>query len=476
MPKTFQYGGFFKKMIKKPTLLLSLKSIYEKQTILYYFSLFLIVLPPISLLFGGFSLHTLAKFIWLFLFINILYRALFKKENIQNNTLLILFSLFFVSQSVSVLSAREPLAFLSAYEDLVFTALFVFLSVNLVKKSGDLYIVTAILLFGAIFSVFVQLFILFLPQVFLSLGNFFLHKGYLDLIALNLERKRVYLETYDEALIPIILYFLFYEPKGLAGFFKRNRRLKRVLLSSIFFLISVLSFASNFRTRFLMFLFGLGSSLLIFGSGFKKHWPIVFSLFVLFIFLFRILSQTVGFTVVDRFLLESKREDVMTVTGRIERWKKAFEIGVSAPLIGVGLGNYYDYLDPSMKKTFSLFKQVNKEFEFAALHPHNIFFRLFAETGMFGLGTFLILLSYFVVQDIKIIKGKDQLSKAFVLSFWTLFVYAIFNPSFTTRFQATFWLLRVLISRSYKHDLSISMTARPRLSVSGEVQSSSGAG
>ena len=147
-------------------------------------------------------------------------------------------------------------------------------------------------------------------------------------------------------------------------------------------------------------------------------------------------------------LLEDKAEDVRTISSRITRGEKSIEIGLSSPIFGVGLGNYYDNLDFPMQKVFSRFKSINKEFELAAFYPHNIFFRTFAETGFLGLISLMMLFAYFIKKDVALLIGNKDLPKAFVVAFWILFIHAFFNPSSTVKFQSFFWLIRILIERT----------------------------
>ncbi|OGH16139.1 MAG: hypothetical protein A3C30_02905 [Candidatus Levybacteria bacterium RIFCSPHIGHO2_02_FULL_40_18] len=86
----------------------------------------------------------------------------------------------------------------------------------------------------------------------------------------------------------------------------------------------------------------------------------------------------------------------------------------------------------------------------AAKDPHNVFASTFAETGFLGLGSLVLLLLYFLQKDIGIMKSSNDLSKTFVVSFWTLFVFALLNPSSSIIYQTLFWLLRALIEKSPK--------------------------
>ena len=403
---------------------------------LYLTSLLLAILPPFYLFASYLNVNTAAKVLWVVIFLLLILRK--ERKIPKENTLLWLFLTFFLSQSLSVVGAVNILAFLQQYEDLIFTALFFFISLRLVAGVKDIKAVVLILLAGGATNLIFQATILLFPDAFLRAGELFLHEGYLEIIKINIGRSRIYFEGYDEILIPILLYL----------WINSKKKIESALSLFYIVLITTLSFVSNFRTRFLMLLFSLFSSFFLFLKTKKTYLLALFILPTTIYFLYSILTQNIGFTVFERLFLQSEREDVKTVTGRIEKWEKTVEIGLSAPFLGVGLGNYYDYLDPSMKQSISLFEQTRKEFELAAYDPHGVFFKIFAETGFLGLFSFLLILGYFLKNDIKILFLKEEIPKIFVVSFWTLFLYALVNPSYTTKYQALFWLLRILVEKS----------------------------
>jgi O-antigen ligase len=123
-------------------------------------------------------------------------------------------------------------------------------------------------------------------------------------------------------------------------------------------------------------------------------------------------------------------------------------MGLSSPLIGVGLGNYYDNLPSEDQKSYSANPLETALFNAASTDPHNIFFRTFAETGGVGLSAFILLLLYFLKNDLYLLKEREDLSKALIISFWTLFIFSVLNPSLNIGYLSLFWLLRVMVDKS----------------------------
>jgi hypothetical protein len=339
-----------------------------------------------------------------------------------------------VSQSVSVITAANISAFSSAYEKILASAILFILSLYFIQNERDVKKIILILFIATTASFILQALIFFYPGIILSAGKYLLNNTYQELVDLNINRGRVYVGNYDEMLIPIVLYFLI-------------ERKEKVLFGFFAILISVFSFISNFRTRIVMLAFSILSFTLIFLKKIKKFLIFLIIIPIIFYFLYSFLYQETGYTVIDRLLLTNPG-DYGAITNRVSRWEYSLEIGLSSPVFGVGLGNYYDYLSPAEQKVFTTSSEVENENALAAPYPHSIFFNTFAETGAFGFSALILLLVYFLEKDISVLRGENGLSKVFVISFWTLFIYGTVNPTDQIAFQSLFWLLRVLIMRS----------------------------
>lgn len=411
---------------------------------LFFLSLFFIKLPPLYLLpFLKNSLLTSTSFarfilVGLFGYFVFIYfktrKKIFQKQHI---ILFVFFLLFFFFQSASIIGAKNISAFFQSYKNIVFPGV---LLVVIAAMQPNPQLVIRVFIASALFNFFYQMFMFFSPDVFQKIAEIFIFQDHLNLISINLQRARLYIETYDEILIPFVFILL------------QNKKIPKIIVYGLLAIVVIPSLLSNFRTRLLMLVFSFVASLFFISKIRLSTKAIALSLFVgLFILGSIIGGRIVGFSFVDRVFLGSEGEDVQTVSDRFSNIRGSLEIAKANPVFGVGLGNYYEYIESAKKKSFSLFQWKNKEANIALTNPHNIFAQIAAETGLISLFFYFFMLSYFVVQDIKILVSKQgNTLKGFVISFWTLFLYSLFNPATTFGYNALFWGLRGLISLKLK--------------------------
>lgn len=399
---------------------------------IFFFTLLLIELPSFIPPFLSISTHAFAKIIFFCLFF---YQILFNKEIksilLKHKVIVSLYLLFFASQSASILNVLSVSIFLQKYQNIFFSSIIFFLSMFYLNKNNIVKKFIPILMLSFVINSLFQLVIYFFPLHFLKFGYWFIHQGQMDLINYNLKRFRIYFEDYGEILIPIFFYFL-----------RRAERIHRkIILFFYIFLQGFFTFISTFRTKLLMYLFAFFSSLIFF----RKHFIVLMLIFLFsFYSFYKLQVSFFNFSILQRVLDEDFR-DYSTVVTRIERWQKTINIGRSFPVFGVGLGHYYHYLNWHEQRNFSLFPLERKHFELSAQYPHNIFFSTLAETGFIGLISLVLLIFYFAKKDFYILRSKNQLAKSFIISFWTLFVFALFNPSINITYQMLFWTIRVAI-------------------------------
>jgi len=114
----------------------------------------------------------------------------------------------------------------------------------------------------------------------------------------------------------------------------------------------------------------------------------------------------------ERMLSIASPTDYSKVT-RFAMWDSASRMFADHPLIGVGLGNYYDlyrnqYFDPVPWE-----KAGNGPDGLTHKHPHNIFLYLLAETGVVGFSSFLLLIGVVFRHFYSLLQTGSQLSQFF---------------------------------------------------------------
>ncbi len=418
-------------------------AIFIDKNLLNFFLLafFLVRIPPFYLFYplksSLLTTHTLARLLIVFIFGSILIKSFLKKKPLfgkNNRRILIIFLTYFFFQSVSVIGSVNLSSFFQRYKDIVFPGLFLFLVVYFKNHYRK---IISVLLITLVINFFYQMVIFLAPSFFKSMGEIFIYQAHFDLVSINLERSRIFIETYDEITIPLIV----------IGLTQAKDKREKILMFLLFSMAVLPSFLSNFRSRILMLVFAVFVSFFFLLKKRFSYKTTILSVFLIFGYLTYIVLTTIfGFSFVDRFEMKDKKEDVMTVESRINNIGASFDMAASNPLFGIGLGNYYDYLSGKKKIRLSLFNWKNKESEIASTNPHNIFAQILSETGYVSLIFYILMIGYFVFYDWRTLKeGNNPYSKGFVISFWTLFIYSLFNPTTTLIYNLLFWSLRGLI-------------------------------
>jgi hypothetical protein len=406
---------------------------------IYFLSLLLILTPPVILLNQFISTHVLAKIILFFLFMYVVFlhkttRKVFEKYKI----ITFLFLLFFIFQSVSVIKAINLLNFFNNYQNILFTSFLFFLTVIIINKK-NMQMMINILLASFVINIFFQLFIYFFPNEFVNYCSSVIHKEYMDIIEYNIQRGRVFFNSYGEILVPIFFYLII----------KNKNIYFNLILFCFIFIQLFISFVTNFRTNLLMYIFAFISVVVLYRKIINKHIFFVLFIFLICLYLFNKIQFSLNnVTVFERINEESIFSKQSTVVGRIKNWQSAFDMGMSSFIFGVGLGNYYDHIS-SILKSQPAFQQIEKKGNYLAQQdPHNIFFSALAESGVLGLFSLLLLVFYFIKKDVFILKSNNLFRESWVISFWTLFIFAIFNPTITINYQTLFWIIRIIVEKS----------------------------
>lgn len=338
--------------------------------------------------------------------------------------------IFFIIQSLSVIFAINIEAFLLRYKDILISLIFLILA-QYYKSYLSKIIYT--LLLGSFINILYQLILVFNSDLFINLFSNLIYQKHFNFVLANLERGRIYVDFYNEIIIPFI-------------FLKLKRKSFNKIFYTIFiFLIISLSFLSNFRTRILMVLFSVVLSLFfLIKSSLRNKFLFIISLFIL---LYSVFNYSYFFN--PRLYIRANNiEEILnkkTLLSRINQIKNSIDMG-SISLFGVGLGNYFDNIS-AMEKNNGLI--TSKSVKFVKLgaeeYVHNIFGLVLSESGYFGLIIFFYLIFLFAKSDSITFKKNNKYSKALVLSFWTLFIYGFFNPIVPGSYQILFWGTRGLL-------------------------------
>jgi len=406
------------------------------QIALLYLSFILIRFPPLLLPFG-LSSHIVFRLINLVILIKLIF---LNKKQIRLKGTAILLIILFIFQSLSVVNVLNFNTFLYFFERLITVFVFSLLCYLLIDNHKQANIIVRLINLTVVINVLLEEIMFFSPN-FVNFLYGSIHPSVLDIFVFNVNRGRLYFESYGEVFLPIILY-LFIGEKYL---------LKKIIYWIVSLGIILLAFWSNYRDRFVVVCFSSLTTLIIFRKDIfkikiKQNVIFLFATALIFIGGFFYVYKTKGYSVIDRLLLQDKEEDVNSLATRGVLINEAISIGKQFPLTGVGLGNYYDHLPSFMKnRRYQMVGQNKNFFDATLLYPHNLFAQVFVETGYLGLLSFLFILGVFIKEDFKILKGNNNISKALAISFWALILYAMFNPRTYLTFYTNFFVIRILV-------------------------------
>ncbi len=393
-------------------------------------AMLLFQLPPFFIFHSSLNTHSLGKIILLFGLISLICINARQSSKIYSSFYFTIFSCLIFVQALSIFNAIDINLFVIRYQNIIFAYIFFILLYS--SKISENSIIK-ILIIGFISNTIIQFLLLVVPNI-INFFSIFIGNGYIDLINMNLNRNRIYLESYDEILIPIFITYI-YSNRG--GFLLRGSSFFGIIVITIF------SYLSGFRTKILMVSFAFISSIYI---EIKKGLILIFiliSILILGIFVVYndISTKDYNSNVIERLLISDSAGISGYSTGRIDRWMDAVRMGTSS-IFGVGLGNYQFYIQNP--KYNSHYSRGNKEITFSASDPHGVFFSIFGESGILALILYLSLIVKFLISDFT---NKEDLSRIYIISFWIFFFYSLLNPSWTVKYLVLFWILRYLIDR-----------------------------
>ncbi len=412
--------------------------------ILFGILIFLIRLPNFYILpfhSGIFLVNNIVRILLLCIGVLLLFSFILRKEKTERLPKIgfSLLIIYFVSQSVSVFNVINLESFFLVYKDLLFAFLLFFVTYQITSKK-NIGLFCKILLLVSIINISYQILFFFFPSFFYDLFSQIFNEKYFQFFSYQHNRGRFFGDSLDEAIIPLA-FFYFLPSKSI---------LKRILLLlTVGATVFVTTFA-NWRTKVLIFFFSTLSSLVIFIKAVKNQLLLIVLCILFFLFISDYISLRItGANIVDRLLFPDVQE-LQANRSRLDYWKEATEVGFTSPITGVGLGNYYDNLSEKSRitKRSSSFNRVNS---FVLIDdPHNLFFSTFATTGLIGLISLTLLLSYYFITDYRLYKKRDLRANALILVFWSIFIYALFNPWMYFSYLMFFWLIRGMLEK-YKY-------------------------
>lgn len=394
----------------------------------------LIKLPPFYIVPGieKSNSYNLVRLCILFSLIAIFFMK--KKQNIFGRVypiLLILLLGYLFTQSVSIIYSTNITAFLNVYKDLVIGLILMFTILFFAKE--DVVVLVKVFLISTVIGISYQFIFIFFPSV-IEMVRPLLNTTYMQFVEYQNSRGRYFGDSLDEALIPIIFYY----------FSMAKKMGIKILLIGAFMSIVFLVVLSGWKTKFIILLYSIIGTLFIYKQIRKYLFFIIIMLVFAFAISYNLSIKLVGQNVFDR-LLTGDPVEMHIEKNRITYLKDAFEIGLSHPITGVGLGNYYDNLLEVNKKVNQSPVSIFSDKRFILTDdPHNVFFSLFATTGLLGLISMTTLLIFFFVTDLSLLK-KSTIEKFLVLAFWGYFIFSFFNPWMYFSFLIPFWFLRGVI-------------------------------
>lgn len=327
-------------------------------------------------------------------------------------------------QSLSIVSAINIPAFLMRYKDIVI-AILLFFAMKTIRT--DMRTIVKIFVITAVINSLYAITVIYFPITH-SLFSAITYDRYFNLVLSDIERGRYYATSYDEVILPLLL------SEG------------KLFLAA---LVSGITLVANFRTKilslFFVFVFYL---LLIRDERMANHKMKIIVGFII------IAAISAIFSISREGYLErlniAESDHIETITSRTDQIASGFNLG-RMPL-GVGLGNYYDYVPAKDKK--NIVSTSNEQVRMREVHDsiHNNFAAVLAESGYIAFLIYTALILNFLRQDVLLFMQKDnKYKKLFILMFWGIFIYGFLNPGVALSYQFQYWFYRGLISNENTH-------------------------
>lgn len=131
---------------------------------------------------------------------------------------------------------------------------------------------------------------------------------------------------------------------------------------------------------------------------------------------------TLGYSLIDRFLLSNNTRDVSDTLGRFLLYSQAFGVFLSSPFFGAGVGNYYSLVGAfQISRYFSIHDQFNSLL--VPIASHNELLTVLAETGIVGFLCYFFIIYLTIKKCITLMRKIDLYSE--IDSVWIIACFLV---------------------------------------------------
>jgi len=231
-----------------------------------------------------------------------------------------------------------------------------------------------------------------------------------------------------------------------------NNKMKGILLLCLFV---VTIFITGDRSNFLKSLLIAFCLIFFIDKKFIKKSIALFSVMLGLIFLIIITNNVFKERFKNKIFgdLSQNNFNILKFVKKTEYGKiysSAYELFLEKKLFGVGNKNFRILCEKDYRTKYTFTK--NLERAKCNTHPHQIYFEILVEHGIFGLSILFIALLSFIYQNFKIVlKKKDFLLASLFFSNLIVFIPLLPGGSFFTSFNAVIFWLNISFFYSYKN-------------------------
>lgn len=403
----------------------------------------LYIIPSISFLRTQLVIKIIMIAIFCYLFITIEKND---REKLLKNPVTIWLLVYFTVRSLSIFNTLNVVDFLTGYARFLTGFVVFFIIFILARKKKFIEWFFIIFFVSAIINLIADFCLYLIPQQTLSILKIFVYEPTYNIISANIDRQRVFFNSYNELVGPLIFfYFLLITKK------KAINKIQKIGLILFNLGLIVAAFISSWRIRLVDYFFASFSFLTLYIFQTKKKGAIGIIIFTSFV----ILCITSVIVVVGQSgsVLDRGNDAWSSFTNKPIRpilWGRAMEIGLAFPITGVGFDNFANYFTDQTNNPY-LFSIANTKELLSSLvyqSPHNIFFTNMAEGGLLTFVIFVVIIVLFFMHDIStLIKPKKNKIVIIIaiVQFWTLMIYGLVHPTDSTEYYFLFFGLRGMI-------------------------------